>query len=66
MKKQDKYASVKLKWEAKIPLEQGLKKTIEYFKFQLTENVQQRKVFEINLENQYINKSKQKVFTVLT
>lgn len=59
-------AKERLKWEAKIPLEQGLKKTIEYFKFQLTENVQQRKVFEINLENQYINKSKQKVFTVLT
>ena len=57
-------AKEKLNWMPKIDLENGLKKTIEYFKFLMTENVQQRKVFEISSEQKVNRNFKQEIQAV--
>jgi len=57
-------AKEKLNWMPRITLEEGLKKTIEYFRFLLIENVQQRKVFEIGSKSHFHKSIKEEVQTI--
>ena len=54
-------AKEKLNWMPKISLEEGLGKTIEYFRFLLAENQQCREIFEVNSKTRINRNIKQEL-----